>query len=163
MFCRLSRNALTLRRVDSEVPTVTEPLRRANVRLEDLAPGARIRGVLPDRAVTVVQVEWHGTQALTLTYRDDAGKVDHELLYRAPRRRVRDLVVEHARGQPLRRRAGIGQPIEHVHRERLDRRTDQFAHPTGSSRREERAARPRKSRLRTLIWSPARRGSPCDV
>jgi superfamily II DNA or RNA helicase len=33
--------------------------------------------------VTVVQVEWHGTQALTLTYRDDQGKVDHELLYRA--------------------------------------------------------------------------------
>jgi len=39
--------------------------------------------VLPDRAVTVVQAEWHGTQALTLTYRDDGGRVDHELLYRA--------------------------------------------------------------------------------
>jgi SNF2 family DNA or RNA helicase len=50
--------------------------------LEALTPGARVRGVLPDRVVTVVQVEWHGTQALTLTYRDDAGKVDHELLYR---------------------------------------------------------------------------------
>lgn len=52
-------------------------------RLEDLTPGARVRGVLPDRAVTVVQTEWHGTQALTLTYRDDQGRVDHELLYRA--------------------------------------------------------------------------------
>ena len=51
-------------------------------RLEDLTPTTRVRGVLPDRAVTVVQVEWHGTQALTLTYRDDAGRVDHELLYR---------------------------------------------------------------------------------
>jgi SNF2 family DNA or RNA helicase len=58
------------------------------VRLEDLTPGARIRGVLPDRAVTVVQVEWHGTQALTLTHRDDAGKVDHELLYRASEARL---------------------------------------------------------------------------
>jgi len=58
------------------------------VRLEDLTPGARIHGVLPDRAVTVVQVEWHGTQALTLTYRDDAGKVDHELLYRASENRL---------------------------------------------------------------------------
>ncbi len=47
-----------------------------------------MRGVLPDRAVTVVQVEWHGTQALTLTYRDDAGKVDHELLYRANEARL---------------------------------------------------------------------------
>ena len=51
--------------------------------LEDLTPGARVRGVLPDRAVTVVATEWHGTQALTLTYRDDQGKVDHELLYRS--------------------------------------------------------------------------------
>lgn len=48
-------------------------------RLEDLSPNARIRGVLPDRPVTVVQTEWHGTQALTLTYRDDTGKLDHEL------------------------------------------------------------------------------------
>jgi SNF2 family DNA or RNA helicase len=51
--------------------------------LEDLTPGARVRGVLPDRPVTVVQAEWHGTQALTLTYRDDGGRIDHELLYRA--------------------------------------------------------------------------------
>ncbi len=55
---------------------------QAAVRLEDLAPGTRVGGVLPDRAVTVVQAEWHGTQALTLTYRDDAGRVDHQLLYR---------------------------------------------------------------------------------
>jgi SNF2 family DNA or RNA helicase len=58
-------------------------LAETGVRLEGLTPGARVRGVLPDRAVTVVQVEWHGTQALTLTYRDDTGRVDHELLYRA--------------------------------------------------------------------------------
>src|SRR3954452_22854839 len=60
----------------TEVPADTA------VRLEDLAPGAQVIGVLPGRAVRVVAVEWHGTQALTLTYRDDAGKVDHELLYR---------------------------------------------------------------------------------
>jgi hypothetical protein len=66
-----------------------------SVRLEDVTPGARIHGVLPDRPVTVVQVEWHGTQALTLTYRDDAGKVDHELLYRANEAR---LEIEDAAG-----------------------------------------------------------------
>jgi SNF2 family DNA or RNA helicase len=60
----------------------------AAARLEDLAPGARVKGVLPDRAVTVVQVEWHGTQAMTLTYREDTGKVDHELLYRANEARL---------------------------------------------------------------------------
>ena len=57
--------------------------RHVVTRLEDLTPNTRVRGVLPDRSVTVVQAEWHGTQALTLTYRDDTGRVDHELLYRA--------------------------------------------------------------------------------
>jgi SNF2 family DNA or RNA helicase len=54
--------------------------------LEELTPGARVLGVLPDQVVTVVQTEWHGTQALTLTYRDEAGRVDHELLYRGVER-----------------------------------------------------------------------------
>lgn len=56
--------------------------------LEDLTPGARVSGVLPDRPVTVVNAEWHGTQALTLTYRDDQGRVDHELLYREDEARL---------------------------------------------------------------------------
>jgi len=51
-------------------------------RLEELTPGARVRGVLPDRPVSVVQAEWHGTQALTLTYRDDQGAVGTQLMYR---------------------------------------------------------------------------------
>jgi hypothetical protein len=54
--------------------------------LEDLTPGVRVTGVLPDRVVTVVATEWHGTQALTLTYRDEHGEVDHELLYRGNER-----------------------------------------------------------------------------
>ena len=62
-------------------------------RLEDLTPGARVRGVLTDRPITVVQVEWHGTQALTLTYRDDQGMVGSELLYRS---NVAQLAVETA-------------------------------------------------------------------
>lgn len=51
--------------------------------LEDLTPGVRVLGVLPDQPVTVVAAEWHGTQAMTLTYRDESGRVDHQLLYRA--------------------------------------------------------------------------------
>ncbi len=59
----------------STIPLVSGPSPSADgpARLEDLSPGAKVRGVLTERAVTVVQVEWHGTQALTLTYRDDAG------------------------------------------------------------------------------------------
>jgi superfamily II DNA or RNA helicase len=52
-------------------------------RLEDLTKGALIRGVLRGRAVRVVDVAWHGSDAVTLTYTDEpTGKVDQELLYR---------------------------------------------------------------------------------
>jgi superfamily II DNA or RNA helicase len=51
-------------------------------RLEDLTPGTRVRGVLPDSAVSVVQAAWHGTAAITLTYRDDSGRLGDQLLYR---------------------------------------------------------------------------------
>jgi superfamily II DNA or RNA helicase len=51
-------------------------------RLEDLTTGARVRGVIAGQAVTVVQAQWHGTQAVTLTYRDDGGRVGEQLLYR---------------------------------------------------------------------------------
>jgi superfamily II DNA or RNA helicase len=50
--------------------------------LEALTPGTRVKGVLPDQAVTVVQTAWHGTAAITLTYRDDQGRVGDQLLYR---------------------------------------------------------------------------------
>ena len=52
-------------------------------RLEDLTKGALVRGVLGDRAVKVVDVEWHGSNAITLTFTDElTGKAGQELLYR---------------------------------------------------------------------------------
>ena len=50
--------------------------------LEDLKPAACIRGVLPTALVTVVNVQWYGSEAVELTYKDPAGKVANELLYR---------------------------------------------------------------------------------
>ena len=52
--------------------------------LEDLTKGAVVRGVSADGPVTVVQAEWHGSGALTLTYTytDASGHVAQELLYR---------------------------------------------------------------------------------
>ena len=50
--------------------------------LEELTPGARVAGLIPGRHVEVVQVDWHGTNAITLTYRDESGRVDHQLVYR---------------------------------------------------------------------------------
>ncbi|MDO8723496.1 MAG: helicase-related protein [Syntrophales bacterium] len=52
------------------------------MRLEDLQPNAAVRGVLPDSLVTVVSVQWFGSEALELTYKTPAGKVANELLYR---------------------------------------------------------------------------------
>ena len=50
-------------------------------RLEDLTKGALVRGVLGDRVVKVVDVAWHGSSAVTLTYTDElTGKADQELL-----------------------------------------------------------------------------------
>ena len=50
--------------------------------LEDLQPNAAVRGILPESLVTVVSVQWFGSEALELTYKDPAGKVANELLYR---------------------------------------------------------------------------------
>jgi len=59
--------------------------------LEGLTPGASVRGILPDAAVTVVSVEWHGSDALTLVYRGPTGRVADEILYRHDEPRL-DLV-----------------------------------------------------------------------
>jgi len=57
-------------------------------KLEDLQPNASVRGVLPDCLVTVVGVQWFGSDALELTYKDPAGKVANELLYRHDEPRI---------------------------------------------------------------------------
>ncbi len=70
------------------------PLSEANIgpttKLEDLQPNASVRGILPDCLVTVVGVQWFGSDALELTYKDPSGKVANQLLYRhdAPRLEV---------------------------------------------------------------------------
>ncbi len=51
--------------------------------LEDLQPNAAVRGILPDAmVVTVVSVQWLGSEALELTYKPPTGKVANELVYR---------------------------------------------------------------------------------
>src|ERR1700677_1518465 len=58
-------------------------------RLEDLTKGALVRGVLGDRVVKVVDLGWHGSGAVTLTFTDElTGKADQELLYREDEARL---------------------------------------------------------------------------
>jgi hypothetical protein len=51
-------------------------------RLEELTPGSRIQGLIADGAVTILQAQWHASSAVTLTYRDDGGRVGQEIVYR---------------------------------------------------------------------------------
>ena len=65
------------------------------MKLEDLRANAAVRGVLADGLVTVVSVQWFGSEALELTYKTPAGRVANELLYRDDEARLE--VVEHGR------------------------------------------------------------------
>jgi hypothetical protein len=48
---------------------------------EEHTPGARVGGVMSG-VVTVVDVKWHGSNVLTLTFREDSGRVDQRQHYR---------------------------------------------------------------------------------
>jgi len=65
------------------------------LKLEQLRPNAAVRGILPDALVTVVGVQWFGSEALELTYKTPTGKVANELLYRHDESRLE--IVEQGR------------------------------------------------------------------
>jgi hypothetical protein len=44
------------------------------MKLEDLPLGASIRCILPDAAVSMVSVQWYGSDALTLVYRSPSDR-----------------------------------------------------------------------------------------
>jgi superfamily II DNA or RNA helicase len=57
------------------------------MKLEALTPNTRVSGIMPDEAVTVVSVQWHGSDAMTLVYRSHTG-VAEEILYRHDEQRL---------------------------------------------------------------------------
>src|SRR6516162_4371658 len=50
--------------------------------LEELTQGASVKGVLPGCLVTVIDVRWHGSTAIELTYKDPSGNLGNQLLFR---------------------------------------------------------------------------------
>ena len=52
------------------------------MKLEELQPNTAVRGIVTDSIVTVVSIQWFGSQALELTYKTLTGKLANELLYR---------------------------------------------------------------------------------
>lgn len=57
-------------------------------KLEKLQPNASVRGILPNCTVNVVSVQWFGSEALELTFKDPTGKVANQLLYRHDEPRI---------------------------------------------------------------------------
>lgn len=51
-------------------------------RLEDLKQGARVKGIHPSGAVTVIDVKWFGSDVVQLTYQNQNGQPQMELIYR---------------------------------------------------------------------------------
>jgi superfamily II DNA or RNA helicase len=63
--------------------SVDTPMESAlRARLEQLVPGVRVEGVAGVRAVDVVAVKWHGSNFMTVTYRDDHGATGQVVLGR---------------------------------------------------------------------------------
>src|SRR5262249_3570684 len=67
---------------EREAPSADEPEGKKMAKLEELQPGTTVKGILPDQMVTVVQVRYHGSDVVELTYKDAAGRLGSELLYR---------------------------------------------------------------------------------
>ena len=64
-------------------------------KFEDLTPDTAVRGIRPDSFVTVVSVQWHGPDVVTLTYRTPTGQLGEEVLFRDSESRIE--VVEQGR------------------------------------------------------------------
>src|SRR5690242_10989706 len=86
-------------------------------RLEDLQPTAAVRGILPEQVVTVVSVQWFGSEALELTYKGPSGRVANELLYRHDEPRLQ--VVEHGRPWSFDGDGHLFRLVSEAHRIRL--------------------------------------------
>jgi superfamily II DNA or RNA helicase len=51
-------------------------------RLEDLTTGTLVKGIVPDATAELVSVKWHGSDVLEVVYKDSAGRVGTEILFR---------------------------------------------------------------------------------
>ena len=86
-------------------------------KLEDIQPNAAVRGILPDSLVTVVSVQWFGSEALELTYKDPSGRVENVLLYRHDELRLE--VAEEGRPWSFDGNGSLFRLVSEAHRIRL--------------------------------------------
>jgi len=87
------------------------------VKLEDLKPHTLVRGVLPDGPVTVVSVQWFGSDVVELTYKDPAGRLGNVLLYRDDEPRLE--IVEQGKPWSFDGDGALFRLVSEAHRIRL--------------------------------------------
>ena len=52
------------------------------MQLEELKPGLRVEGLIPAEVITVIATQWHGTDALELTYKNSKGVLGQQVVFR---------------------------------------------------------------------------------
>ncbi|WP_131735433.1 DEAD/DEAH box helicase [Actinomadura roseirufa] len=57
--------------------------------LEGLKPGLRVEGLIPAEVLTVIAVQWHGGDALELTYKTTAGSLGQQVVFRKDQGKLR--------------------------------------------------------------------------
>ncbi|MEA2078400.1 MAG: helicase-related protein, partial [Pseudomonadota bacterium] len=51
-------------------------------KLEDLRAGAYVKGIAPEGSAKVINIEWHGSQAVKVIYEDNQGNVGSRIVFR---------------------------------------------------------------------------------
>ena len=51
-------------------------------RLEDITVGSSVKGLVIGDTVTIIHVEWYGTNVIEVSYKDSSGKLDNAMLLR---------------------------------------------------------------------------------
>lgn len=87
------------------------------LKLEELRPQGVIRGILPDTAVTVTSVQWHGSDVVEVIYKDSAGRLGETLLYRDDESRLE--LVQSGRPWSLDGDGALFRLVSEAHRIRL--------------------------------------------
>jgi SNF2 family DNA or RNA helicase len=86
-------------------------------KLEELRPNTILKGILPDCLVAVVSVQWFGSEALELTFKDPSGRLANQLLYRHDEPRID--VVEQGRPWSFDGDGRLFRLVSEAHRIRL--------------------------------------------
>ena len=57
-------------------------------KLEDIKPGAKAQGIVPNSSAEIVSVEWIGDQAINVVFRGANGNISEATLYRDDEHRL---------------------------------------------------------------------------